>query len=427
VTLSVTAGSSSARVAAAVMDQPRGRVHEPATNRARLKPGANAVTFRLLPLPDAESAIGGGSATTAGFFSDSGSDDQYPALETVTVAVEPGKMQRWRARTALGRPPVLLVQGLPLTSIDVVPMEVYNQLFALVEALRQAGRDVWILAFHDVRDPVAGNALAVSDAVAQASTGASDARVDVVGISLGGVIVRYALAADEANGGPSKGRVRLFASLDAPQQGANVQFGIQTGIWLAGGKSARDILRSYAVQNFLYQWVGSDNWSKNDCGFPSNRQVHPTTAAHDRFYAELNALNGDGYPHLCRNVALANAGTEPRPQHEGDVVYRARASAKVLVGTIELCSEDYKARPLDVMPGALLPNDLIPTHVEMGSGLRFDLEIKFDPTFIPTVSALDVRGGRSKFDATFTPSGPPRTHGELPPGALDFLLRELLL
>src|SRR5262245_41109342 len=41
VTLSVTAGSSSARVAAAVVDQPRGRVHEPATNRARLKPGAN--------------------------------------------------------------------------------------------------------------------------------------------------------------------------------------------------------------------------------------------------------------------------------------------------------------------------------------------------------------------------------------------------
>src|SRR5581483_11810255 len=141
----------------------------------------------------------------------------------------------------------------------------------------------------------------------------------------------------------------------------------------------------------------------------------------------LNALNGDGYPHQCRNVALANASLAPRPQQEGDVVYRARATAKVLVGTIELCSEDYKARPLDVAPGALLPRDLLPTHVEMGNGLAFDLEVKFDPTFVPTASALDVRDGRSKFDATFTPAGPPVAHGQLPPGGLDFLLHELLL
>jgi pimeloyl-ACP methyl ester carboxylesterase len=427
VTLTVTTRSSSARVAAAVVDEPRGRVHEPAENQVRVKPGVTPVTFRLLPLPDAESAIGGGSVTTAGFFAGSGSGDQYPALETASVAVDPSKMQRWRARTALGRPPVLLVQGLPLSSTDVAPMEVYNQLFALVEALRQAGRDVWVLAFDDVQDPVAGNALAVSDAVAQASAAANDARVDVVGISLGGVMARYALAADEAKGGPSKGRVRLFASIDAPHQGANLQLGIQTGLWLAGGKTVRDILRSYAVQNLLYQWVGSDNWSKNGCGFPSNREVYPTAAAHDAFYAELNALNGDGYPHQCRNVALANASAAPRPQREGDVVYRARATAKVLVGTIELCSEDYKARPLDVTPGSLLPNDLLPTHVEMGNGLRFDLDVKFDPTFIPTASALDVRDGRSKFDATFTPAGAPSHHGELPPGALDFLLHELLL
>jgi hypothetical protein len=426
-TLTVTTRSSSARVAASVVNEPRGRVHEPAENQVRVKPGVSAVTFQLLPLPDSESAIGGGSVSTAGFFADSGSGDQYPALETADVTVDPSKMQRWRARTALGRPPALLVQGLPLSSMDVEPMEVYNQFFALVEGLRQAGRDVWILAFDNVQDPVAGNALAVSDAVAQASAGANDARVDVVGVSLGGVIARYALAADEAKGGASKGRVRLFASLDAPHQGANLQLGIQTGLWLAGGKTARDILRSYAVQNLLYQWVGEDNWSKNGCGFPSNREVYPTTAAHDRFYAELNALNGDGYPHLCRNVALANAGPAPRPQREGDVVYRARATAKVLVGTIELCSEDYKARPLDVTPGALLPRNLLPTHVEMGNGLSFDLEVKFDPTFIPTASALDLRDGRSKFDATFTPAGLPLAHGELPPGGLDFLLHELLL
>jgi pimeloyl-ACP methyl ester carboxylesterase len=394
----------------------------------RVKAGTSQVTFRLLPLPVGESAVGGGSVTTAGFFSGSGNGSQFPPLETTSVAIDPSTMQGWPARVALGRPPVLLVQGLPLTSTQVAPMEVYHQFFSLVEALRQAGRDVWIIGLKDAKDPVAGNALAVSDAVAQlAALGDQNARVDVIGASLGGVIARYALAADEANNGPSKGKVRLFASIDAPHQGANINRGIQAGLWLAGGKTGREVMRSYSVQNFLYEWVGGDNWEKKSCGFPENGRIFGTPAAHDWFYGQLNALNGDGYPHLSRNVAVANGAlATPRPRREGDVVYKARATAKVLIGTVELCSEEYKARPWDILPGSLLPANVVPTKAELGNGLRFDLEIRFEPAFIPTTSALDVRDDRSKFDAVFTPKAPAH-HGELPPGSLDFLLKELLL
>lgn len=426
VTLTVTTESRSARVAAAVVDEPVGRVREPAGNLARLKPGPNAVTFRLLPLPDVESSVGGGTVTTAGYFTAFGTGPRYPPLQTASVAVDPGAMYRWPARVALGRPPVLLVQGLPLTTTQVAPMEVYNQFFPLVEALRQAGRDVWIVSFADVKDPVAGNALAVSEAVAQASAYAGDARVDVIGFSLGGVIVRYALARDEAESGPSKGRVRLFASVDAPHQGANVPPAVQAGLWLAGGKSVRETMTSYALQNFLYQWVGPENFSRKSCGFPENRGIHPTTAAHDWFYSRLNALNGDGYPRLCRNVALGNAPDAARGHREGDLMYRARATARILIGTIELCREDYRAGPFDVMPGSLPPRDLLPTRIDSDS-IRFELDVRFEPTFIPTASALDLHDGRSRFDATFTPADRPYHHGELPPGALDFLLQELLL
>jgi hypothetical protein len=426
-TITVTTESRSARVAAAVINEPVGRVHDPLGNRAALKPGANALTVRLLPLPDQESAVGGGSVTTAGFFAESGTGSRYSALQTESVAVEPGLMQHWPARVALGRAPVLLVQGLPLSTIQVAPMEVYNQLYDLVEALRKAGRDIWIVAPADVKDPVAGNALAVSDAVAQAAALAGEnARVDVVGISLGAVMVRYALAHDEAENGPSRGKVRLFASVDAPHQGANVALSFQAAVWMASGRSTREVMSSYAVQNFLYQWVGAENFSRKSCGFPENRGIHATTAAHDWFYARLNALNGNGYPTLSRNVALANDGLDPRRQQPGDVMHTAHASAKVLIGSIELCREDYKAGPLDVLPGSLPPRDLVPTRIDSGE-IRFSLDVKFEPTFIPTASALDIREGRSQFDATFTPSGGPYPHGELPPGALDFLLKELLL
>lgn len=425
--VTATTDSRSARVVASVVDEPVGRVHAPADNRVPLKPGESEAVFRLLTLPDAENEIGGGEATSAGYFTTFGIGSRYPALEVESVPINPGRMQRWPARLALGRPPVLLVQGLPLSTAQVAPMEVYNQFFPLVEALRQGGRDVWILAFDDVKDPIAGNALAVSDAVAQAAALAGEgARVDVIGISLGGVIARHALARDEAEEGPSKGKVRLFASVDAPHQGASVPRALQAGLWVAGGRAPREIMTSYALQNFLYEWVGPENWSKKSCGFPVNREIYPSTAAHDWYYARLNALNGDGYPRLSRNVALANGGIEPRRQREGDAMYVARASIGVLIGSVEVCREEYKAGPYDVLPGSLQPQGLVPRRVE-SSGVRFDLEVKFEPTFIPTISALDVRDGRSRFDAVFIPKDGPYPHGVLPPGALDFLIRELLL
>jgi hypothetical protein len=427
VSVSITTENRSARVVATVVDEPVGRVHEPATNRARLSPGATDVAFRLLTLPDQESDIGGGTADTAGYFTTFGSGRRYPELEMESISIDPSRMQHWPARVSLGRPPVILVQGLPLSTTQVAPMEVYNQFFPLVEALRQGGRDVWIVALADAKDPVAGTALAVSDAVAEAASLAGDGvRVDVIGVSLGGVIVRHALARDEAEDGPSQGKVRLFASVDAPHQGANVPGALQAGLWLASGREPREIMSSYALQNLLYEWLGPDNWDKKSCGFPLNREIYPSAAAHDWFYTRLNALNGDGYPHLSRNVALANDGTTPRRHQVGDLMYLARASVGVLIGSVEVCREEYWAGPHDVKPGSLAPEGLVPRRIE-SSGVRFDLDVKFEPTFIPTASALDIRDGRSRFDAVFTPANGPYPHGALPPGALDFLLRELLL
>jgi hypothetical protein len=303
-------------------------------------------------------------------------------------------------------------------------MEVYNQAFDLVQALRRAGRDVWVLAFADPFAPVAAQALAVSDAVRIASEAASGAKVDVVGLSVGGLAARYALAQDEATGGLSDGKVGVFATIDTPHQGINIHVGIQAALWVAGGATGARILRAPGVQNALYQWVGQTNFDQDTCRFPKNGSIATTAAAHDAFFAGLTGLNGDGYPHKTRNVAVAASAPAPRTQQVGDVAYRLKASAQVLIGRIGLCSEEYKARAEDVLAGSTFPGALLPESYEEGPVL-VELENRFSPTFVPHASALDLNGTTSPFSAPIAPPQGSLVHGALPEGAVPFLVEEL--
>jgi hypothetical protein len=256
------------------------------------------------------------------------------------------------------------------------------------------------------------------------SEGASGAKVDVVGLSAGGLTARYALARDEATGGPSNGKVGVLATVDTPHQGANIHVGVQAALWAATPNTATRILLAPGVQNMLYHWVGATNFDQNSCRFPLNRSIHDTTAAHDSFFTELTALNGDGYPHKTRNIAVAAAAPTERPQKADDVVYQLKASLKLPFGSVELCREDYKARAEDVLPGSTFPGSLLPASVEV-SGVTIDLDTKFDPTFVPLASALDLKNDVSPFAATFTAAGGLLVHGAFPDGAVPFLLKEL--
>jgi hypothetical protein len=388
-----------------------------------LKKGSNSIPFQLLPPPDNSTMAAGGTATTRGFFGDTGKST-YPPLETKSVTLDPSALHLWRAYgNSVGRP-ALLVQGLFLTTDHPTPMQVFEQAFDLVQRLRHAGRDVWVIAFSDPLAPIAAQALAVSDAVRLASESANGGKVDVIGLSVGGLAARYALAKDEATGGPSSGKVGVFATVDTPHQGANIHVGAQAALWSASPNTATRILQGPGVQNMLYHWVGSSNFDQNDCRFPLNRTIQDTTAAHDAFYTELAGLNSDGYPHKSRNVAVAAAAPAPRPQKVGDVIYRLKASLKALFTSITLCQEDYKARDEDVLPGSTFPGSLLPDSVDV-SGITITLDTKFNPTFVPLASALDQRNGASPFAATFSASSGVLVHGAFPDGAVDFLAKEL--
>jgi hypothetical protein len=167
-----------------------------------------------------------------------------------------------------------------------------------------------------------------------------------------------------------------------------------------------------------------NHYDKDTCGFPTNSSIKTTTAAHDAFFQELTALNGDGYPHQSRNVAVAASAPLPRPQKAGDVMYQLKASIDVLIGHVTLCREDYPARAADVLPGSLFPGALLPESADVNA-VTITLTRNFDPTFVPLTSALDLHGTASPFAATFTAKDSPLVHGAFPDGAVQFLMTEL--
>src|SRR5205085_5767892 len=112
------------------------------------------------------------------------------------------------------------------------------------------------------------------------------AKVDILGHSLGGLAARYALAQDEVKTprAASAGRVAIFASVDAPQQGMNVHLAMEAALW---GLDATAMV-SPSLQNMLYTWMGSTNYTLDQCHFPEQGTFHATSAAHDAFYSELS-------------------------------------------------------------------------------------------------------------------------------------------
>jgi alkanesulfonate monooxygenase SsuD/methylene tetrahydromethanopterin reductase-like flavin-dependent oxidoreductase (luciferase family) len=395
----------------------------------RLSTENRPVATPRLPPPDSTGRARGGTGQVMGYFGPTGKES-YPPLETRSVPMGDSPLYLWRAYGSQQAKPVLLVQGLFLTDYLLqaadppMPGQMGDQNHELIEALRRGRCDVWGLVIADPLAPLSAQSLAVSDTVRVVSEASNGGKLDVVGLGIGGLAARYALARDEEIGGPSSGKVGVFATVDTPHQGINIPVGLQAALWVAGGNRADRIMLAPSVQSVLFQWVGSTNFTQNRYRFPLDSSIISTAAAHDAFYSELGALNGDGYPHRTRNIAVASTTPNGRLNRAGDVIYRLKAMVKTAAGSVELCKEDYRARSEDVVPGSALPSTLMPRSLQLGA-LSLILDCQFDPTCVPLASALDLTGSESPFAATFVGQEPVRTEGVLPKGAALFLTDEL--
>ena len=363
---------------------------------------------------DAQLILPGATGQTAIF-------DSFDNLIVVTRTVPAGYMQLFKAYDGSYRDPVVVVEGFDPTN-GTAPTDFYGTLNSrgTLDAARAAGRSVWIVNFGDGAGALSANARLVSSAVAQAANygGLSSATVDVVGLSMGGVIARYALAYDEQYGGPTDGAVGVYVSGDSPHQGANGNPSVQEFALFTGDPEYMLVVNSDAALSMIHLSVR--DYSTNGCflgALPSATDWVGSTAAHDWFYAQLNSLNGDGYPHKCRNVAVSNGTWDPQPHAVGSPLFEVRT----YVFGLELCSETYYAYAEDVAPGSpaggFSPGVIREPEIEVDQ--------HFGPTFIPTDSALDMRDGVSMFDRILVQLSA-QDHTTITQETHNFILEELL-
>ncbi len=173
----------------------------------------------------------------------------------------------------------------------------------------------------------------------------SNTQMVAAGISMGGVIVRYALAKAENNGNPLP--FNKFVSIDAPQQGAVFD------------KPLQDYLKN-EISDFQKHGL-NNNAAKQLLFYNTYGNLH------NSFYNELNNLNGGtGYPSLTENIGVSFSNGTPNPGNGRWVVITYEpifAPGTYIIKTSDL----YQAIKVSgsYLPRSLVESDLTPAFMVM--------------------------------------------------------------
>ncbi len=180
----------------------------------------------------------------------------------------------------------------------------------LYSELQSNNYDIVYLDYNNGVDDIRRNAALLREAINWVNSHKQGSEPNVVmGISMGGLVARYALSKMEAEG--EEHNTWKYISIDSPHKGANVPVGLQAAVqhiasqrlklffikvlkstWLSNDlDNALDLLNSKAAKQMLiYRVAGSgDNTYDN--------------SEHLAFMEEYEAL---GFPKKCQNVAVSN-------------------------------------------------------------------------------------------------------------------------
>ncbi|HTK30639.1 MAG TPA: T9SS type A sorting domain-containing protein [Candidatus Saccharimonadaceae bacterium] len=281
--------------------------------------------------------------------------------------------------------PLLVVEAFDPGN-DIFPDTYYSATYDLVNTvLAPAGYEIFYLNFHDAGIDMRVNADVVLRALDAIHSLCPSNDIAVMGMSMGGVVTRYALAKREAQGGQH--HVGLFVSFDSPQQAAHVNRGLQDNIRTAPvGGAVLDELRFRAQATSAKQLLDYNTYD-------------PLGTERVSFFGELNALNGNGYPHTPYNIGISN-GTLAATWGPG-VYSTFLASLKVINGhgDVEL-TIPISADARDVGVGSMQNSFTLTRDFGVIFALTpfaklnqyYDFSFNFDPVFVPSWSSLDLRG-----------------------------------
>ena len=271
--------------------------------------------------------------------------------------------------------PLAIAEGIDAGNITYPP-ELYYLGRELYNTIRDFEVDVAIMSYNEGGIDIAANAGHFDNAIRYLHTQQDGTQQMIVaGVSMGGVVGRYALAA--AEGENDNLPVSDFISLDAPHQDAVFDVDFQNE--LQNRDQENQTLQSTAAKQLLRENV----FDSNDL--------------HDQFYLELNSLNnGFGYPQNTTNIGVAFSNNQPNPN-----VNQRWLRLTGVPGN----DPDFYINDAIAEPGSFLPQGTPQAFGRYISGLfEWELERFSDPTFIPHASALDIVNGQSRFDITIQPS-----------------------
>jgi len=199
----------------------------------------------------------------------------------------------------------------------------------LFDQLLAAGVDIVLLGFderHTYIQANAGVAVSCIRRVIQEQQG--DAGLIVGGVSMGGMVTRYALARMETDS--EDHRTETYLSYDSPHNGAWIPLILQQMAYFFETKSANntpsqaDLIRSPAAQQLLWAWVPDARYSG---------LVATASPLRQQFLTDLNNISS--FPAQPRKLGVANGtgnGTG-RNLKPGDVAFDWKLNLLLIVAS----------------------------------------------------------------------------------------------
>lgn len=340
-----------------------------------------------------------------------GEDGMLVNPRTFTVYVVPGAnrafkdsagntMTLWEGGNSQLDKPFIVIEGFYPTN-DNFPEKYYKLGENLFSQARSLGQDMIIFNFAQGGIDMAVNAQHVTDGINYINSIKSGSnKIRVAGVSMGGVIARYALAKAEAAGAALN--VSHFASVDAPQQDAVMDYDLMS--YLKSNHANHPSLNSIAAKQLLRR-----------------TPFDPSSSYHNNFYTILRFLNEDGYPHLTKNIGVSFSPNSPNPY----IGLWLKIKVKTDLGIFDKDYEIDAGEPT-AEAGSYLPIES--TEIwGREKGLYYELIRYRHPTFVPHKSALDLNAqGVSKFTVRIA-STAHRFHNEIPNDVVDPLIDALEL
>jgi len=233
------------------------------------------------------------------------SDDHYEDAAGNTMTV-------WKSSHPNGIP-IVAAEGVDFT--DTRPAQYYWRLDGaeMFNCMLDAGFDIYMVDFARGQVDIAYNARHFQYAIRKI---AQDVGKEVVatGFSMGGIINRYACAEAEDIGNPLP--ISHMVCIDAPHQGAIINRDMQELLF-----QAEEFLRTEVVGAPFDACAEYDGLRKIDFQMSALKSqaalqllkfnrfdpniFNNLATQHDLLYSTLNSLNGDGYPHIPKTVAIS--------------------------------------------------------------------------------------------------------------------------